>query len=374
MKKCIFFLLIFLWCQLLFGVSVSYASQIEDYNFSEIEKVLKKNEIEIDFKDVIENLKNGELTFFSSIYSYLTCGIRNEINNNVAVIKQLIGLAITAGLLGILSGIFKNNQISETGFYIIYILISISVTAGFNLCCGIAENMINTLLDFMKILLPTYFLAVSCSGSYSSAVVFYEITIVVIGIMEWLFFKVLMPMIKIYVIINIVDCMAKERVLEKMSELIKKIIKYLMKISICAVTGVNILEGMILPSVDSQAVSTVNKATSVIPGVSGLNSLSSIAVGAGMLIKNTIGGAALIVIVIIALIPATKTGITSLVYQMLAGVLEPITDKRIVNCISFVGQGMELIMKVVVTSAILFIITIAIICLSTNSTFYGISG
>lgn len=349
-----------------------YGMELEEYDFSDIQKLMEKENVDFNFYEAAQELGTGDTSVVKQTFITSVEAIKNEFVFNRDVFLQIIGLAIAAALIGGFSNIFNNSQIGTTGFSIIYMLLMIVLMAGFMTVSQMAERLLELLIEFMKLLLPTYFMAVGMSGNVSGTLVFYEVMMVIITVTEWMFFRVFIPLVKIYVVITIVDHISKERVMTKISGLIKKFISWMLKTSIAVVTGVNLIEGMVVPAADSAAVTTLNRMTSVIPGIgSGGSALSGIAIGAGNMIKNTIGGAALVAIIVVAVVPALKIAVTSFMYQILSGVLQPVTDKRITECISVTGYGMEMIFKIILTSALLFIISIAVICMSTNSTYYG---
>lgn len=349
-----------------------YGMELDEYDFSDIENLMEEGDVNFDFYETAYGLREGDTSVINKTVESAVSAIKNEFVFNRNVFFQIIGLAITAALIGGFSNIFNNSQIETTGFGIVYMLLMIVLMAGFMSVSTMVEEILSMLLEFMKLLLPTYFMAVGMSGNVSATLVFYEVMMVIIAVTEWMFFTIFIPLVKIYVVITIVDYISKERVMTKISGIIKKIISWMLKTSIAVVTGVNLIEGMVIPSTDSAAVATLNRVVSVIPGVgSGGSALSGIAIGAGNTIKNTIGSAALIAIVVVAIVPALKIAVISFVYQILSGVLQPVTDKRITECISVTGVGMEMLFKIIMTSALLFIISIAVICMSTNSTYYG---
>lgn len=88
--------------------------------------------------------------------------------------------------------------------------------------------------------------------------------------------------------------------------------------------------------------------------------------GSGALIKNAIGTAELIFLILLCLVPVLKLGIISFLYQG-AAVVQPAADKRIVACISAVGNGTRLVLYTV----ILFLVTVALVCAASNANYYA---
>lgn len=55
--------------------------------------------------------------------------------------------------------------------------------------------------------------------------------------------------------------------------------------------------------------------------------MTQMVIGSGVLVKNTMGAAGVVILVIITLIPMMKLVILMLLYQCVAAVLQPVCDK-----------------------------------------------
>ena len=71
-------------------------------------------------------------------------------------------------------------------------------------------------------------------------------------------------------------------------------------------------------------------------------------------------------IVVIVFVPVVKTTIISLCYKASGAVLEPISDKRVVNAINGVYESTVLLARVLLYAVAFFVLSIAIVCSSTN--------
>ncbi|MBQ5474417.1 MAG: stage III sporulation protein AE, partial [Lachnospiraceae bacterium] len=266
MNRIIFMVVIFV----LLNTSTVYAVEIEQYDFTDIDRVLKENDEKIDFEDTVIRIGRGDTGIFTELIDNTMNSLKNEMVFAGDNVKRLIVISIFAGIIMLVSDLFNNSGIGDAGFGIVYMITSGIVTAGFAYEIEIVENVMQILMEFMKTLLPTYLFAVSTSGQAMTASMFYELTMIIIFAIEWLFFKVFIPMVKIYVIISVVDYMSKERILSKFAEIIKKIIGWILKTSVYAVAGVNLVEGIVFPSIDSATVSNVSRVASSVPGMDGV--------------------------------------------------------------------------------------------------------
>ena len=165
---------------------------------------------------------------------------------------------------------------------------------------------------------------------------------------------------------------AKEDMLSKMTELLEQIISWSVKTMIGVVLGFQIIQGMVLPYVDSMKTGAIQKLAGAIPGIgNSIGSVSQMVLGSGVVIKNTIGAAGIVILLIIAAIPLIKLVVLMLLYNCVAALLQPVCDKRIVSCISDIAKGHKLLLSITASAVMLFVITIALVCASTNATYFS---
>lgn len=296
----------------------------------------------------------------------------SEIKNSSKMMAQIIVLGLIGAVFSNFSSIFTSSQISETGFFVTYLLLFTFLASSFFASISIAGQVVEAALQFMKVLMPAYFLAVAFAGGSMTSVAVYEFTLGMISIAQWLIFTILIPMVRIYILFVLAGHIAKEDVLSKLTELIHDMIIWSLKTMVGIVLGFHLVQGMVLPYVDSMKNTTLQKLVGVIPGIGqGANAVTQIIMGSGVLIKNTMGAAAVVILLILTAIPVIKLVIMMLLYQLVAAVLQPVCDKRIVSCVSCVAQGHKLLLKIVMTAMLLFVITVAIVCVGTNVTYYA---
>ena len=114
----------------------------------------------------------------------------------------------------------------------------------------------------------------------------------------------------------------------------------------------------------------MEKILQAIPGIgAGAGAVTKLVLGSGVLIKNTMGAAAVVILVLLSLAPLVKLWFFFMVYRIVAAVLEPVADKRLVGCISGVAEGQKMLLHAAVLGLVLFVITIALICVGTNAAY-----
>lgn len=290
-----------------------------------------------------------------------------EITNGGHMAGQLLALGLIGAVFANFSGIFTGSQISETGFFMTYLMAFTVLAASFFDSIQIAGKVLEQQMVFMKVLLPSYFLAVAWAGAAAASVAWYEVVLFLIAAVQWLYLNLLLPLVRVYILLVMAGHMAKEDMLSKMTELLRTGIQWGIRSLIGLVLGFQLIQGMVLPYADAVKTAGVQKLLQVIPGVgAGAGAVTKLVLGSGVLIKNTMGAAAVLILVLISLVPVLKLAVLLLLYRAVAAILEPVADKRLVGCISGVADGQKLLLGLVTSALLLFVITIALICAGTN--------
>ncbi|NLL73704.1 MAG: stage III sporulation protein AF [Clostridiales bacterium] len=361
------------WIISLYGTSLAYGSSdldgAIDYDDIQdsIDNIMDSNEA-MNFGNYVQRLIKGQESFsITAIGSKLLAQVRGELKANISTFGQIIAISLIAAIFTNLSMAFKFNQVSETGYYVTYILLFGLLITSFIGASNIAAKVISQLLDFMKALVPSYFMSVAyCSGSMTSFV-FYEATLIIITLVDLVIIKLVIPLINFYLIIVLANNLSKEDMLSRLAGLIETIIQWVLRSLLAAVIGFNTIQGLIVPVADQIKRSTFYKATSAIPGVGGaIGGVTEVVIGSGILLKNAIGVAGLMVIIIICVLPIIKLAVVTLIYRLSGAVLQPVSDKRIIECISATASSTQLLLKSVIIGAVLLLLTITIVAISTG--------
>lgn len=341
-----------------------------EFDFSEIDSSLQKifPEEKMDFKSLVTSLiegdgKNaGELIreFISDQFAY-------EFRYNRQNLAYMLLIAVIAAIFTNFSNAFQNRQVSEISFYVLYILLITMCLNAFRIAMSGIEGHLETLLDFMRVLCPSYFLAVAIASGSSSSLIFYNIVLFLIYVVEVLILRFLLPVINIYIMVQVLNYLAGEEYLSQFAELLSKMVTWILKTLVTCVIGINVIQGMLAPAIDALKRSALTKTAEAIPGIgNAIGGVTDVVLGTAVLIKNGIGMAGAAVMIAICAIPIVQMALMTLMYKLTAALVQPVSDKRITGCISSVSQGYELLMKVVFSTGLLFLLTIAVVTASTS--------
>ena len=340
---------------------------INSIDMSDVEKYSKDYMPDkLSFMDLVRSVMDEDASFGKKACSYIYELFFYEIG---AVRPLVINVLCYTILFMVISRLifWKKDYVYNMSFLFMYASVMVLLLSSFLVMADIAKDSINVLLTYLTTLVPAYATVLEVMGNGFSASGFYVFTFILIYIMEWLIKIILIPGIHIFLMLEIVNHIYEEEKLSKLSELIESFIQKLMKAFIKIVAGIGIVQAVIAPAKDRISESLILKSFSAIPGIGQIGQgAGEILLGCGMLIKNSVGVAALVVLGFIVLTPLIKTLVFSLMYRLLSAVLQPLSDKRIVEGIEAVARAGNLYYIVIRDSSILFFIVIAIICASTS--------
>ena len=343
---------------------------LNELDFTEInesiEQLFPKQKMQ--FEDVISVMVSGDLkNIGKTILNYFSDQLFYEFKQNRQNLIHIVLLAVVAAVFTNISRAVQSRQIAESGFYLLYILLITLCLNVFKIAVLGIEDHLENILGFMKVFCPGYFLSVAISSGSSTATGFYNLVILLIFLIEVLLLRFLIPVIHIYILLEVMNHLFEEEIFGRLSGFLKKFVGWFLKTVFGVVIGINVVQGLLSPALDQLKRSTITKTVEALPGVGNLfGSTADVVLGTAVLLKNGIGMAGAVVLILLCAVPVIQMVLLTLLYQLAAAVVEPVSDKRITGCISSVGEGYELILKVLVTTALLFLLTIAIAASSTS--------
>lgn len=286
------------------------------------------------------------------------------------VFFHILMIGILSALFSTLSGIFENHQVSDISFYFTYLLLVVLLLKTFEQAAAITAQMIENMLLFMKLLIPTYALVVGMATGVSTGNLYYQFLLLLLYVIQTGLSVVLLPIIYCYVFLNIVNGLWAEERLGMLATLLHKAVRAILKLSLTAVFGMNLIQTMIAPVIDSVKNTAAKKVLSSIPGLGNLaGGVTEMLLGSAVLIKNSMGVLFIVVLLLLCIAPLLKLFVIAALLKCVAAVMGMVADKRITGCTDQIGEGSMLLLQSALTAVAMFIITIAIVTYTTNRGF-----
>ncbi|MDO4462982.1 MAG: stage III sporulation protein AE [Bacillota bacterium] len=326
-------------------------------------------EFEINTGETFRLIVEGRVTeALRKLGDGITGYIRGELMNIRQVFLTVLILGVVSALFSGFSDLFAGQQISQAGFYFLYLFLMVLTTGIFSSVSEIALGAVENIVLFIKMFIPTYFVVVGTAQGPTTAMFYYELMLIVAYLVESFLSTVLIPLICSYVLLALLNGIWVEEKLSLLLDFIRKGIVMALKLSLGAVTGLSLVQAVIVPVLDRLKISAVRKAVSAIPGIGGIaEGVTELVLGAAVLIKNSMGVLLLVLLLGICLAPVVQILIITMTMKLGAAVTGIVSDKRISGCVDRVGEGCFLLLRCVLTAVALFLIVIAVVAYAVSS-------
>lgn len=342
------------------------AMELNEYDFGELNEFFEEQEEleDFSFEELVRELmEQGFVGIPDKLLTWLGEKLLGEIKQGQKLLGVVMALSLLSAVFVNFTIGFENSQVSKTAMLITRLFNVVLLMKGFNIVFGVMNDFFSQLVDFINSILPVYVFSVTFSTGTVSGVGLKQATMLVITLLNYGIRFLLLPMIHVFVSMELINSITSDNSFRKMCQLIKSLIIWANNSMLAVVTGMNVIKSMVAPYADKTATLAFQKAVSMIPGVgSGISGASELILGTGKFIRNSIGAAGLIVIAVLCAAPVLKTAVFSVLYRFCGALVEPVADKTMVEGISSVGEAVALLLRISVTGAMLCMITIGMVC------------
>lgn len=316
------------------------------------------------YNDNVEKIMTGNFSLNPiNIFNYIWTMLIDEVTTSRSLIINIIIIATAAGILNILKCSLGPGGSGDAAFFSCFTLTAIAISKLLTTAIGYGANVIEHLTGFITKICPVITILLVSSGKAASAGSFYPVLSASIYAVSFIIDKFIIPLIYLSAILGIVNNIGERVQLKNLNNLIKSFSKWILTGILTVFTGINAIYGFSVPVLDAVSLKALKFTVgSCVPVVGGLvsDTVETVLSGA-KLMKNAVGTAGIISVITICLVPIIKLGAIILMLKLAAASVEPITDKRICNMINDIISPITMIFSMVVSAAMLFIISIAII-------------
>lgn len=206
--------------------AVEESKAVEEYleklDFSEADTLLQKNGAEVGFKELVQRIIAGEELNKRELFRKLLDMVFHEVTAFRTELLQIVLLCIVFSILYNFTNIFENPAVTQISFYVVYMLLLVMLLKSFFILKNVVAAGLESVLTFLKVLIPTFSMSMIFSGNITTGSGFYELTFVLIYIIEGILSVLIVPAIQIYVVLEMTNYLTEEEMLSKLTELIKE--------------------------------------------------------------------------------------------------------------------------------------------------------
>ena len=359
--KILFWSVLFVWMIFLQPQNVMAAEAdeiIKELDFTDINAQTQDLPEKMDFEKMVNKLVTEGTGGLDAgmICEYIADLFFYEITAAKPMFLQMFAIGLLFALYGKVM-MTRQGYVSQMSFFIVYLGVVLLLLQSFALISEVVDQGIDRLVAFMTAFVPLYAATLFCSGNAASAGSFYQLAFGLMYLLE----------LGMKFIFLLMDNLFEETKLGKMAQLFEDGIRLVLKGGLTAVMGIGVVQSLIVPARDRLSTNSIFNSISAVPGVGNtFGSAAEILLGSGILIKNSIGAAALILLLVIGMTPLLKSFCFSVMYRLTAAFLAPVADSRIAQCVQAAARGCALFCTIQLDALLLFFITTSIISVSTS--------
>lgn len=325
-------------------------------------------EYDISLNQLLEQLLKGDiLGSLSGLLQSCVGSLTTYTDSLKNILIWLLILGIASSLITHFVEIFDKNQIADLSFYFLYLLFVTVLLKCFQETLQVTGEVIENIVVFMQLMIPTYMLAIGVTGGAGTAMVSYQVMLGLIYVVENILQSGILPFIQAYILLILMNGVWVEEKLHLLIRLVEKAIQTILKCAVGAVTGVSVFQSLLMPAMSSVKNSLLQKVISSIPGIgNAAEGVMELMLGSAVIIRNSIGAVCLLILVVICAAPLLYIFLLSWILRVAAAVLGLVSDKRLTDCTNRFGEACMLLFRTAATSVALFLISISVVALAST--------
>lgn len=315
----------------------------------------------LSLEQLLGKVMSGDIVgALTELFTGSISGFQAQLAGMKNILVWLLVLGILSSLMHHFVEIFDRHQVADISFYFMYLLFSAVLLGSFSQAAQVAEETMENVILFVKLLVPAYLMSVGVAAGSVTAGASYQVMLLVIYGVEHILLSVILPLIYCFVMLSMINGVWAEEKLTLLIELLGKVVGWILKAAIGVVTGISLFQTLITPLVDSVKSSALQKALSSLPGVGNLaDGAVELVLGSAMVLKNSIGVVLLLLLLAMCAAPLIKIAMIAFILKCAAAFMEIVSDKRITACANRTGDGGLLLLRTAGTAMVLFLIAIS---------------
>lgn len=335
----------------------------EQLDLTEINALVEKmtNQKSYGVEDLAKELATGNMNgalemMWSAFSDIFLPGVREGKSLFVGILM----LGLLSMFLHYTFGVVKSRQVADLASYFVYLLLILLLLRNFEMLFDTAGETLSVCKQFIASLVPAYCLSVSFANGAAGAAAYYEFVLLLFAGIDYILAGLLLPLTQSYVFLVIMDGLDEKHRMKEFVKLTERLISWGIRICLTAVVVISGVQSTITSQIDGVQKTVFQKAVGAVPGIGDMSeSVTELLLGSAGLIKNSIGGAAMVFLFLVLLRPLWQVFCIALTMKVAGACVRVTGQNSLSETISRVGEGGILVMRIVMCAAIAMCISIA---------------
>lgn len=324
------------------------------------------------FAEKVQSILEGE--FAEDTQGFLQAFLKLIFDGIIKLLPVLSGIAVVAILCGIITNM-KSGFISQaTGEIVFFACFALVIVLTLSCAAGLiesAENAVRLLKKQMNIAFPILLTLMAGVGGVVSAKAYQPAVALLSGGVAEIVANVILPLFVFTLVFSVVGNLSKSVKLSKLTDFFKSTSVTILAITFTVFTAFMSVQGLTAGAFDSVSIRAAKFATkSYIPILGGyLADGFDLILAGGILVKNSVGVAGLLLLVSTILSPIIQILAVTFGLKLVAAIVEPATDERITSFLTSVSKNLNMLMVAILAVAFMYFISIMLLIFTSNAFF-----
>ncbi|WP_223127933.1 stage III sporulation protein AE [Pasteuria penetrans] len=292
----------------------------------------------------------------------------DEVMKSWQLLGTLVMLTVLSMVLGAIQTAFLRPIVSRVAQTVIVMVLLLLVVNSFSWSAGAVLDAIQRMSQFLLAMLPIMFALLASLGHVGSVTLFHPLIVsfihwISLGVQYWV-----IPLLFLATILYVVSSLSSHYSLSQLAKLLHRIGLFSLGTMLTLFLSSLSIQGGAVAVADGVVLRTAKYLTGNFVPVVGhtIAEAADTVAGASLLIKNAIGLAGVVVLLLLCAFPALKIAMIALLYNVAAAVLQPMGESPIIESLSHVGKLLLHVFAALATVGLMFFLAITILLAAGN--------
>lgn len=294
----------------------------------------------------------------------------HELLVNGKLLGTLMLLTIFSMFLQSLQNAFEQSSISKVAYAIVYMVLIILALNSFHVAIEYTKETIGTMTSFLMALIPLLLALIATSGGLMSAAFFHPVLLFLMNTSGILIQYVVLPLLFFSAILSIVSTLTDHYKVTQLAQLLRNFSIGILGAFMTVFLGVISVQGTSTAVADGVTLRTAKFVTgNFIPVIGRMfTDATDTVINASVLLKNTVGLAGVLILLLITIFPAIKILMIAFIYKIAASLLQPLGGGSVIACLDIISKSMMYIFAALAIVSLMFFLSITVLITAGNIT------
>ena len=285
-------------------------------------------------KDVILQALKGEYLSFEQLIELIVDSLKKSATPFISTSISIFLLLVLCGILTSIKS--QKDNLSEIIFIACYCIVCAIVFSEVKGLINMVASLVTSLIKQIDAFFPILLTLISFTGANATAGVYGPLNAVLTKSITVLSENVLMPIISLSTVLAITGSLNHKLSTKKLQDFFNSAFKWIIGLIVVNFSLFSTVKGLTAGAYDNLSLRALKYAVSnSLPLLGGFTKEGiDVIITSSVLIKNAIGGIAIVLLFLACLSPFIKIVVFSLFLKFLSGIIEPFADTRITQLLS----------------------------------------